>query len=318
MQKRLLYLFFLFVLQITFAQTNLSWQGYFSYTQIKAVSESPTTIYAASENALFSKSNSTNIIKTTTTVDGLSGETITALYYSPTFNKTIVGYQNGLLIVINEADGSMLKVVDIINKNLPSSIKRINNFMEFGGIAYVSTDFGIVQFNLATSKFGDTYFIGDNGAEIKVSQTAIFNGFIYASTSSGIRKGATTNPNLIDFKQWQVTNSGDWSGITTFGAELYSVNTVGYVHKYDSSSNTFNGFLPLSEPTTNFRSTTDYFIITTANTVFIYNKQMVLQRQINRNQVPEINSAFSCATVISDTIYIGTTENGLITDLTFA
>lgn len=313
MQKRLLYLFFLFVLQITFAQTNLSWQGYFSYTQIKAISESPTTIYAASENALFSKNNNTNIIKTTTTVDGLSGETITALYYSPTFNKTIVGYQNGLLIVINEADGSMLKVVDIINKNLPSSIKRINNFMEFGGIAYVSTDFGIVQFNLATSKFGDTYFIGDNGVEIEVSQTAIYNGFIYASTSSGIRKGDTANPNLIDFKQWQVVNAGDWSEITSFGAELYAVNTAGYVHKYDSGSNTFNGFLPLSEPTTNFRSNADYFIITTANTVFIYNKQMVLQRQISRNEVPEINSKFSCATVISDAVYIGTTENGLIT-----
>ena len=314
MQKRILYLLFLFVLQTTFAQTNLSWQGYFSYTQIKAVSESTTSIYAGSENALFYKNVNTDILKTTTTVDGLPGETITALYYSSTFNKTIVGYQNGLLIIINEADGSMLKVVDIINKNLPADIKRINNFMEFGGIVYVSTDFGIVQFNLATSQFGDTYFIGDNGAEIKVTQTTIFNGFIYASTSSGIRKGDTTNPNLIDFKQWQVISNGDWSGITSFGTELYAVNTAGYVHKYDSVSNTFNGFLPLSEATTNFRSTADYFIITTANTVFIYNKQMVLQRQINRYEIPEINSSFSCATVIGDAIYIGTTENGLITN----
>jgi hypothetical protein len=313
MQRRLLYLFFLFVVQITFAQTNLSWQGYFSYTQIKDISQSPTNIYAASENALFSKDSNTNIIKTTTTVDGLSGETITALYYSPTFNKTIVGYQNGLLMVINETDGSMLKVVDIINKNLPANIKRINNFMEYGGIVYVATDFGIVQFNLASSKFGDTYFIGDNGAEIKVTQTTVFNGFIYASTSSGIRKGDTTNPNLIDYKQWQVTTAGDWSGITTFGTELYAVNSAGYVHKYDSASNTFNGFLALPEPTNDFRATADFFIITTASSVLIYNKQMVLQLQINRSQVPEINSAFSCATIIKDTIYIGTTENGLIT-----
>jgi hypothetical protein len=313
MQKRLLYLFFLVVVQITFAQTNLSWQGYFSYTQIKAISESPTIIYAASENALFSKNNSTNIIKTTTTVDGLSGETITALYYSPTFNKTMVGYQNGLLIVINEADGSMVKVVDIINKNLPNSIKRINGFMEFSGIVYVSTDFGLVQFNLATTKFGDTYFIGDNGAEVKVSQTAIFNGFIYASTSSGIRKGDTANPNLIDFKQWQVVNAGDWAGIVSFGTDLFAVNATGYVHKYDSGSNTFNGFLPLTEATTSFRSTANYLIITTANAVFVYNKQLVLQRQIHRNEVTGINSTFSCATVISDTVYIGTTENGLVT-----
>lgn len=312
MQKRLLYLLFLFVVQITFAQSNLSWQGYFSYTQIKAVSESSKAIYAASENALFSKNNNTNIIKTTTTIDGLSGETITALYYSKTFNKTIIGYQNGLLTVINESDGSILRVVDIINKNLPANIKRINNFMEYNGIVYVSTDFGIVQFDLTSSKFGDTYFIGDNGVEIKVSQTAVFNGFIYAATSSGIRKGDITNPNLIDYKQWQVNATGNWSGIGALG-DLFAVNTNGYIHKYNAGSNTFNGFLQLSEPTVNFRSNSDHFIATTPSSVLIYNNQMVLERQINKDLIPDMFSSFSCATIIDNTIFIGTAENGLIT-----
>jgi len=300
-------------MQITFAQSNLTWQGYFSYTQIKAVSESPKNIFAASENALFTKDSSTNIIKTTTTIDGLSGETITSLYYSPTFNKTIIGYENGLLTVKNEKDGSILKVVDIINKNLRGDVKRINNFMEYQGIIYVSTDFGIVQFNLATSKFGDTYFIGDNGAEIKVSQTAIHNGFIYAATANGIRKGDITNPNLIDYKQWQVTASGNWFGITSLGTDLYAVNTSGYIYKYDTNSNAFNGFLQLSEPAVNFRATTDYLIVTTPNSVYIFNKQMVLQRQINKDQIIEMNSTFSCATIIDSTIFIGTSENGLYT-----
>ncbi|WP_264566210.1 T9SS type A sorting domain-containing protein [Flavobacterium sp. N3904] len=317
MQKRLLYLLFLFVFQITFAQANLSWQGYFSYTQIKDVSESPTAIYAASENALFSKNLSTNIIKTTTTVDGLSGETITAIYYSATSNKTIVGYQNGLIIVINEADGSILKVVDIINNNLPTSVKRINSFMEFGGIVYVSADFGIVQFNLTTSQFGDTYYIGDNGAELRVTQTTVYNGFIYASTSSGIRKGDITNPNLIDYKQWQQMASGDWSGIAAFGSQLYAINAVGYIHKFDLATNTFNGFIALSEPSTDFRATANYLIITTPNAVYVYNNQMALQRQINRNQVPDVTSVFSCATIVNDFLYIGTEENGLITTALF-
>jgi hypothetical protein len=59
------------------------------------------------------------------------------------FDKTLVGYENGLIVVINEADGAMLKVVDIINKQ-PAN--RKNHFMEFDGIVYVSCDF--VQFNL--------------------------------------------------------------------------------------------------------------------------------------------------------------------------
>jgi hypothetical protein len=47
--------------------------------------------------------------------------------------------------VINEADGAMLKVVDIINKQLPANMKKVNHFMEFDGIVYVSCDFGIVN-----------------------------------------------------------------------------------------------------------------------------------------------------------------------------
>jgi hypothetical protein len=218
-----------------------------------------------------------------------------------------------LIIVINEADGSMLKVVDIINNNLPTNVKRINNFMEYGGIVYVSSDFGIVQFNLATSHFGDTYYIGDNGAELRVTQTSIYNGFIYASTPSGIRRGNITNANLIDYKQWQQIAVGNWSGVTAFGTQLYAVNSVGYVHKYDSVSNIFNGYLALSEPTTNFRTTTDYFVITTPSSVFVYDKQMVVQRQINRDQVPDLSSNFTCATIVNDFIYIGTAANGLVT-----
>lgn len=311
MQKKLLLLFFILLVQCSFAQSNLSWQGYFSYTQIKAISESPKAIHTASENALFSIDNKTNTIKTTTTIDGLDGETITALYYSPIFNKTVVGYQNGLLTVINEADGTLLKVVDIINKNLAGNIKKINNFMEYNGIVYVSTDFGIVQFNLKTSKFGDTYFIGDNGAEIKVAQTAIYNGFIYAATASGIRKANSTNPNLIDYNQWQVTTTGNWLGIASLGTELYAVNTAASIYKYNSDSNTFNGFLQVAEQVSNFRSTIDNLVVTTPSSVLVYNKQMNLQRQIDKSQILQLNSNFSCATIIDNTIFIGTTENGL-------
>ena len=78
MKKRLLYFLFLIVVQMGFSQNNLSWQGYFSYNEIKDLSESPAAVFAASENALFSKNTVTHLIKTTNTVDGLSGQTISS------------------------------------------------------------------------------------------------------------------------------------------------------------------------------------------------------------------------------------------------
>lgn len=311
MKKCLLYFLFLIVVQMGFSQNNLSWQGYFSYNEIKDLSESPAAVFAASENALFSKNTVTHLIKTTNTVDGLSGQTISSLYYSLAFNKTIVGYENGLIIVINEADGSMLNVVDIINKELPSNIKKINHFMEFEGIAYVSCDFGIVQFNLATMQFGDTYFIGDNGSEISITQTAIFNGFIYAASNNGIKRADLTNKNRIDYNQWETISGGSWSSIETFGTELIASTAMGNLQKFNTNTNSFTSFMALTETVLDVRTRENKLIVTTPSTVFIYNSQLVLARQINGNQITAVNPVFSCATLIDDVLFIGTKGNGL-------
>jgi hypothetical protein len=309
MKKRLSCILLLLFMQFSFAQNNLSWQGYFSFNEIKDVSESSTTVYAASENALFSKNAATNAVKTTTTVDGLSGQTVSSVYYSETFRKTIIGYENGLLIVVNETDGSLLKVVDIINKQLAPNLKKINHFMEHNGLVYVSCDFGIVQFNLTTLQFGDTYFIGDNGAEISIKQTAFFNGFIYAATSSGIRRANSTNPNLNDFNQWTVVNPGEWSSVEALDAELIAINTVGYIHRFNSA--VFVGFFQLPQPAVDMRARNHNLFITTSSTVYLYNNQMILNRQIANAQVLNNTLNFTCATTVGDAIYIGTKENGL-------
>ena len=313
MKNNCLYFLVLLFVQLAFAQNKFSWQGYFSYNEIKAVSESTNTLFAASENALFSKNTATNEIKTTNTIDGLSGQTISAVYHSVKFNKTVVGYENGLIIVINEADGKMLNVVDIISKQLPAELKRVNHFMEFDGIAYISCDFGIVQFNLASMQFGDTYFIGDNGAEIKVKQTALFNGFIYAATNSGIRRASITNKNLIDYNQWTTIVGGSWVSATTFGTDLYAINALGNIHKYNVGSNAFVNSIQLSQSSSDAKSVAGYMIVTTLNSVNIYNSQMVIVRQISTNQIPDLTPTFTCATIIGDTVFIGTKENGMIT-----
>lgn len=302
-----LFLFF----QICVSQPFQNWKGYFSYNQIKDISESNNKIYAAAENAMFTKNLATNDIKTINTIDGLSGQTISAIYHSDTFNKTIVGYEDGLMIVINDADGSMLNVVDIINKNIPSNIKRVNHFMEYDGIVYVSCDFGIVQYKLATSEFGDTYFIGPAGQEIKVYQTAIYNGDLFAATQFyGIRKAAITNPNLIDFAQWQVFDGGFWNGIVTFNNQLIALNANNKVYKYNGFF--FDEFGTIGQPGLDIRATSNYLVVTSSSHVFIYNTSLSQIIHIQNAQITSIPVTFTCASVANEMIYIGTNENGIV------
>lgn len=297
--------------QISVSQPFQNWQGYFSYNKIRDISESNIKIYAAAENALFTKNFATSDINTINTINGLSGQTISAVYHSDTFNKTIVGYEDGLLIVINDSDGSMLNVVDILNKNLPASIKRVNHFTEFEGVVYISCDFGIVQYKLATSEFGDTYFIGPSGQETKVFQTAIFNGSIYAVTQFyGIRKAVISNQNLNDFSQWQVFDSGSWIGLVVFNNQLIGMNNNTRVYKYNSTF--FEEILLIGQPGLDIRAISNYLIITSSNKVFIYNTSLNQIIQLQNSQVTAIPVTFSCATVINETIYIGTNENGIV------
>jgi hypothetical protein len=308
------YLFFLlsFVFfQFSFSQQNLQWKGYFSYNKINDISESNTKFFAAAENSIFSKNLATNEIKETNTIDGLSGETISAIYFSASTNKTIIGYRNGLMIVLNNQDGSVLNVVDIINKSIPANIKKVNHFMEYESILYISCDFGIVQYNLNTLEFGDTYFIGPNGLEIKVYQTTIYNNDIYAVTESyGIKKASITNPNLNDFAQWQTFAGGYWNGMVTFNNQLIGLGVDSFLYKYNGVF--FEQLFSLGGVGLDIRTFENNLIATTSNKVFVLNQSLNQIATISNAQVSSIPLTFSCATVINNTVYIGTNENGII------
>ncbi len=311
-----LFIFFLasFFTQITFSQSNQLWKGYFSYNSVKDLTQSPNRFYAASENALFSKNIAANELKTINTIDGLPSEVIAAAYHSATLKKTLIGYENGLMVVINETNGKILKVVDIINKDLPASIKKINHFNEYNGIVYISCDFGIVQYNLNTLQFGDTYFMGNVTPEIVVTQTAVLNGYIYASTlTEGIRRAEITNPNLIDATQWVQVSSGSFNGITAFNNDLFAAATSGQIMR-SSNGIAFSPFgmgLP-SEPV-DIRTGGDFFIVASASAIFVYNSGLVQVKRIDNWQIPDIQANFTCATSIGDTLYIGTLAHGVIT-----
>jgi ligand-binding sensor domain-containing protein len=309
--KKIYSILLLLIFQFSFSQQNLQWKGYFSYNKISDITESNTKFFAAAENAVFSKNLTTNELKKTNTIDGLSGETISAIYFSEAFNKTVIGYKNGLIIVLNNQTGNVLNVVDIINKSIPANMKKINHLMEYQGKLYISCDFGIVQYNLATLEFGDTYFIGPNGSEIVVFQTTIYNNDIYAVTQSyGIKKASITNPNLIDFAQWQTFDSGYWNGIVNFNNQLLATNTNNKVYKHNSSF--FVEIFSLNQTGLDTRVFNNHLIVTTLNNVYIYNSSLTQVALIQSAQISSVTLTFSCATVINNKVFIGTNENGVI------
>ena len=315
MYKKITFLLIVLFPIVHFAQDySAQWQAHFSYYNIKDVSQGDNKIFAAAENAIFSYDILTNEIKTITTINGLSGETISAIHYSEIYELLLVGYENGLIeIVFDDAETGVLSVVDILDKpTISPNDKNINHFNEYEGFVYISTDFGISVYDLDRLEFGDTYFIGEQGSQVIIEQTEVFEGFIYAASrgSRGLLKANINSSNLVDFNEWVRAAPGGWyNSVETNGDNLY----VGRSNRffYELGDNGLTELVRYDDQTTDVRSVDDYLIVTTKKDVFVYDLAFSLLANVS-NSNPEINSEFTSATIGGDYLYIGTIDSGLI------
>lgn len=300
----------LFFCGVSFSQNNLLWQGYFSYFQVKGLAETPTSVIASSENAIFTKNVTTNELKTLNSIDGLKAESISAIYKSSGTNITFIGNENGLLLLV-QPDGTILYKNGILAElPVPATLKKINHFTEYNDKIYIATDYGITVFNLLTLEFGDTYYIGNGGAQTRVVQTTVLNDELYAATEfSGIKKININNPNGVDYNQWTVFDSGFWAGITTFNNQIVGLNTNGNVSRYNGSF--FVSFVNLFEAGTTIRAVDNKLLVTTPNKVVIFNISFQQIALVQNSQFLPLAVTFSCATIVNNDIYIATSNNGL-------
>ena len=290
---------------------DTSWVGHFSYLDINAVVSGGSKFYAASENAIFSYDPTTNELNTITTVDGLSGEFISTLHYSSQYELLLIGYKNGLIEVYKEYDQELLKVIDIVNKTtIPSSQKQINHFNEHGEVVYIATDYGISVYSLVDLEFGDTYYIGANGSQIKINQTAIFNNEIYAACGSneGIKKASLSNPNLINFQFWSTLITGNFTNIVAINTQLYCVNSSNRI--FEISGTNLNSLFIYPQAVAELKVSENTLLVTTPSKVYQYTAGFNTTAIYSSNLEFETN--YTSALTINDIIYIGTSDYGVL------
>lgn len=313
--KYYILLFILFFYVSGFAQdfTN-QWKGYFSYLDIRDISIGDGRVIAAAQNSIFEYDPILQTNLKTDAINGLEGSDISAIHYSEEFGLTLIGYENGLIQVILENNGEVFTVVDILNKiTIAPDNKRINHFLEYENKVFISTEFGVAEYNLANLEFGDSFFIGENGGEIEVTQTAVFNSRLYASTIGGsIRSANVNDPNIIDFDVWQTISNSNWVGIVTFNERLFAIRSDNRLFEIENNSITLIRQFP--GPFRQINVSENLLIIVTRDTVHILNDQLSEIGLINaliENEI-ELDTNFNSARILNETLYIGDSELGLL------
>jgi streptogramin lyase len=227
--RKILFIIVLFISYSISAQVDFSdsWEDFYSYNNVKDFVKVGDVIYALSDNAVFIYDGTTGQTQKLSSVQGLSGQTTTAIHYSASTNRLVIGYDNGLIEVV-DGDGRITISADIVNFNQSGS-KSINHIFEYQGTLYLSTAFAIVEYDINGLEFGDTFFIGDGSTDVQVNEIAIFNGLIYAATNEGVFYADVTNPNLIDFNNWQTIVGGNnlFKEMDVFNGRLYTVLNTG-------------------------------------------------------------------------------------------
>jgi len=306
--KKILFLFFFFNLINLYSQVDYSdsWEDFFSYNNVKDFVKVDNIIYALADNAVFSYNESTLEISKFSSIQGLSGETTSSIHYNNTFKRLVIGYENGLVEVIDD-DNSITIASDIINFN-QSSNKSINHISESGNTLYLSTPFAIVEYDIEKLEFGDTFFIGNGSLSLAINKTVIQDSKIYAATEDGLFTADVTSNLLIDFNNWTQEFSGrNFSNIESFNNQIYlTENTI--LYQYENSL--------LSQQRNFFESITNIDATTNSLTVSLNKKAIVLDSGLNQiiefNTTTDFDFTLSKAFYENNTIYLATSEYGVL------
>lgn len=307
--KKIFFLFLIFINSSVFSQVDYSdsWEDFYSYNNIKDFIKVDDIIYALVDNAVFTFNETTKEIEKFSSIQGLSGETTSSIYYNNTFKRLVIGYENGLVEVIDE-NGAITISSDIVSFN-QSGVKKINHISEFGNTLYLSTPFAIVEYDIEKLEFGDTFFIGNGSTSLNINETLIFDDKIYAATEDGLFIADINSDLLIDFKNWeQQFSSRNFNNIVFFNGAIYiSENTK----LFEFSNNNLLEVRDFSETIISLNSSNLHLTVSLNNKAIALNASLNID--IEFNTTSDYDFTLFGASYINNTIYLATKEFGVLT-----
>ena len=177
------------------------WRTHLPYQKVIAVEPVGNKIYAATEFELFYYDTEDNSVNILNKINGLSDIGISTISYNESQRKLFVAYTNANVDLIDH-EGRIKNMSDIKEKDIMGS-KNINHVFCDGDLAYVACGFGIVVFDLKKEEVKDTYYIGNQGDAVNVTDVTIYNGRIYACTDHGVYYASQNAQNLANYSAWQ-------------------------------------------------------------------------------------------------------------------
>ncbi len=316
---RLLFLLLFLSIQVTIqAQGDIplgTWRTHFSYNKTLNVVDGGERIYVSAENGIFFYDQSDNSISTISKIDGLQEDNISAINYDKNNQQLIIGYASGNVDIV--ADNEIVSL-DLTTNSQVLGSKKINHISITNERAFISTDFGLLNVDLAKQEVTEIYRqLGASAEEIGVNASAVLADSIFLATENGVMSSNISNGvNLFDPNNWRRYD-------VTTGIEQVNINEIETFSSGIIAGISGQGLLSYENGSWNLLSvlTGDTFkslnsngielIAVTEDDVNVLDESYTLST-INDDIISSANDA-----IVSDgTIWIADENNGLLTNIT--
>ncbi len=290
-----------------------TWRTHTSFNSVHSVSIGPDKVYAASSNGVMVFDQTNNSLSTITKLDGLSTTGITQVAVDQPRQQVLIAY--------NDGDLDILRSNEIINfdrlktSTTVTGSKKISHISVNGNFAYISTDYGLVVFDLIQLEVKETWRdLGPAGEKIKIYQSTFFSDTIFLATEQGVLAG-DMDENLLDFNNWLRFNTGVFNGdiqsITMFNDNVYAAINGSGIHRYENGSWSLASFLPGLSYKNITAGTTDMFVTEGNNLYTVSTTDVVTPITSDKIESPVI--AFEDS---GGKLWVGDERNGLVSDKT--
>lgn len=275
------------------AQENIplgTWRAHVSFHDLDQIVDSEEKIYAANEVGLLELDVASGELTTISKLDGLNSAPVSALGYSQTSQSLIVGHQNGLITILSE---NVLEEVDVLA--VASSItgsRNVHHISTQESRAYLSTDFGLVVFNLSNRQVIETYRdLGATGGQLTIFGSVVFQDTLWLATAKGVLGGSLNgSTNLLDFRNWKRYDTGDLDAqirsLAVLNNKLHTVINNKGIFRLEGDEWVATGLLQ-SKDFTALRAGTNKLLICTTDELWTYDGVSVSQLGVSIVSKPE-------------------------------
>lgn len=213
-----------------------NWRTHMPYQNVIGVEKLGSKVYAATNYELFTYDTEDNSLQILNKINALSDIGISKISHNPTLDLLVVAYTNANIDLVDK-QGNVYNMSDIKDKNILGN-KTINDVVFKDELGYFACGFGIVVYDLRRQEVKDTYYIGDNGAAVNVTDIAFYNNRIYASSDDGLYYADANSNTLANYSSWTFDTSPPhphfpYNEMVAFGGKLL-VNYTENVYNADT------------------------------------------------------------------------------------